>query len=253
MVKNKAKTEIKKKPRKITEPIGPLGIRAQKICFLAEQIRDRQTTKTNLETLQNRKSQFKGIADEAESLIDTVHVFRSNGNEVSLMPIIPILEKAILFVSELSDRYRNEPQSARQALKQQIDTPIKPLEETLLHIWIKITQPEPGAVTLSHILNNFPQFKATCQEIQDFRKQLEELSRTLPRNQNKYNIVLDLQTQLHQRIEQLKNTGIDSEVQIYLQKLAAGVTLNELLKKPTVLEFLKNYNLLSSLMVSFRP
>ena len=250
MVKKTTKPSIK---RKNIDPKSSLGILSQKVFSLAEQNRNRQTTTTNLEALQNRKRQLEIIVNSATSLVDTVQVFRLKGNDIPLTTVTPLFEKARLSILELSDRYRIDPQSALQTLKPQISSPLKPLEEILLNIWARIAQPKQGAVTLSSILSQFSQFKKTCLEIKKYCYQLEQLSHTLPQNQEEYDTVIKLQEQLHQHVAQLETTGLDLEVQRYLRNLSTGVILSELLEKPTVLEFLKYHNLLSSLMVSFRP
>lgn len=231
-------------------PRGPLSLLADHVRRLAGEVRSQQTTGDHLSALEQRRNQFDGIASRAEGLVEIARALRT---AQAAVPPLPALRASLQAASEVRQRYAADPQAVRGASARSIDSPLQPAEEAFRHAWGQVASPDPGAVALAELLSRFPQFAAARADIQQFCLRLAQAARTLPRSADDVAVVLQLKKQLHDRIEALEHEGVDADVQRFLREAVTGVSLDRLLERPAIVEFLRANQLLSSLMVSFRP
>ncbi len=232
------------------EPKGPLGLTARRVHALAEEVRDHQATTQHLAALQQRRGHLEALATRVEVLVDAARVLDSAGAAV---PAAPEVARARQVTAELRERYERDPQSVRRALPPSLELPLQHLENALLQSWNELAAPQPGAVALAQLLARFPHFREAQTQIARLCEHLDEATRTLPKAADDLTRVSNRKQELQDRIEALKDDGMDADVQRFLKGTAAGVPLDQLLGEPHVLEFLRPHDLLSSLTVSFRP
>jgi hypothetical protein len=228
---------------------GPLGLVAESVRGLAEELRNQQTTVDYLAALQQRSEQLGGIATKVESLVDTARVLKAAGIRPASVSSFSSARQA---VSELRERYEREPQAVRQAQARSLDSPLTVAQDAFRQAWVAFAGPTPGALALAELLARFPQFRDAQSEVQVLCAQLTEAARTLPSSESDLSQLADVQRKLQERIETLKDDGMDADVQQFMRDSANGVPLEQLLEKPSLLEFLRTHGLLSSLTVTFR-
>jgi hypothetical protein len=229
---------------------GPLGLVAERVRGLAEELRNQQTTADYLAALQQRSEQLDGIATAAESLVETAAVLKAAGVRPGPITAFSAARQA---VSELRQRYESEPQAVRQAQARSLDSPLSTALSAFRQAWAAFVGPAPGALALADLLARFPQFRDAESEIHALCAQLTEAARNLPSSESDLSRVKDIQRKLQERIAALKDDGMDADVQQFMRDSANGVPLEQLLGKPNLLEFLRTHRLLSSLTVTFRP
>lgn len=235
--------------RTTSGPGGPIGQAAARVRTIAEQLGDQQATATHLSALQQRRDQFDAIAKRSEDLVASARVLRSAGCGI---PKVTVLAPAIQAVSEIADRVKKEPRSVRSALPKSIDAPLSSVEAVLNQTWQGLAMPSPGARALTELLDRFPQFRDARTALLDLSEKLMLSARSLPASGEQVERVRKWQAQIQDTIEALQDDGLDAEVQQFLRDSADGVRLDKLLEQPSVVEFLRDHDLLSALTVSFR-
>jgi hypothetical protein len=238
----------RRKPRTAT---GPLGLAAERVRALAEQLRNQQTTADYLAALQQRRDQLDVIALAAEALVATARVLRSAGAKP---PPVATLVPARQGVLELRRRYESDPQAVRQAQARNLDAPIASTNEVFREAWLEVTGPNAGAVALAELLASFPpQFRQARAQIQRICQHLMAAASQLPTSEAELTDVRQKQRELQEKIVELEDMGLDADVQRFLRQCTSAVPLEDLITKPTVLAFLRAHpQLLASLYVSFR-
>ena len=227
---------------------GPVGLAAQNVKKLAEQLRDQQQTADHLEALQERQNHLNAIALKAESLVEAHRVLKVAGIQLVPHNTIATSRQA---VRDLRDRYANDPFTVRQQART-IDAPLASSESAMQQAWAQLAGPSANASALAELLGRFNQFRVAGAAIRKICEQLTIASRTLPRSAKDLTSVRDGQSQLQNLIETLKGEGLDTDVLQFLRDSVNGVPLEELLGKKAVLEFLRTHQLISSLTVTFR-
>lgn len=232
------------------EPSGPVGVTASRVRDLAVRVRDHQETSEHIAALQQRIDQLDALATRLQDLLSAARVLKKAG---AVLPVPRELRTAKQTVLDLKERYQRDPQSVRRAQPAGLESPIRPLDEALQKSWKELATPRPGAVALAQLLGRFPLFREAQIEIAELCEKLEGKASALPRSEDDHTRVVDLNQQLRDRIEALEGDGMDSDVQRFLRGTARGVPLDQLLREPHVLDFLRTHDLLPSLTVSFRP
>lgn len=234
--------------RRATRAVGgPLGLSAQNAKALAEQLRDQQKTADHLAALQERRTQLDGVAVKAEALVQAHRIL--NAQDTTLP--VAILKTSRQAVRDLRERYTNDPLTVRLSAKN-IDAPLVPTEQVLQQAWAQVAAPSANASALAQLLGRFAQFRTASTAMQQLCDLLVDAARRFPESAKDLANVVDLKKRLDDQVETLKGKGLDSDVLQFLRDSVAGVSLEELLGKPSVLEFLRAHKLLPSLTVSFR-
>ena len=234
--------------RRATRAVGgPLGLAAQNAKSLAEQLRDQQKTADHLAALKERRTQLDAVAVKAETLVQAYRVLRAQS------PTLPtgVIKTARQAVRDLRDRYTDDPLTVRLSAKN-IDAPLGPTELVLQQTWTRVATPSANASALAELLGRFAQFRAASAAIRHSCERLVDAARLFPQSAKDLANVADLKERLDEQVETLKGKGLDSDVVQFLRDSVNGVPLEELLGKPSVLEFLRSHKLLPSLTVSFR-
>jgi hypothetical protein len=217
----------------------------------AEQLRDQQTTGELLSALQQRHDQFDALAAAVEKLAACAALLSKHG--VGLPPF-PSIAEARQTATELRERYESDVRSARAAQPRTLEGPITTSSTVLAKRWAEFAAPPSAAVALVELLGTFPpSLQGSRLRISTLCDALNAAARKPPASEEEVLSVEALQAELQKQIDDLRETGLDAEVQAFLRDSATGVPLRELLEKPSIMQFLRaNPALLDALSVGFR-
>lgn len=115
--------------------------------------------------------------------------------------------------------------------------------------WHSFVDPPSENDPLVEVLERFPSLKKAAAQLSDIRESIRQAAAQLPKTKRDITKVAKLKSQQEECLSLLEKSGINDEVVDFLRRCATGVPLTELIDRPSLLEWIRNNELLDSFTV----
>lgn len=200
-----------------------------------------------------RNDELKMIVIYVDKLSELVHLFRKHGFIIDIGSIVnyPIeLFKTLYKNWEIDRKYIIQRNDFFIRVKwEHIEAEIKSILDTEWKKYINDKKPNINKETLD-VFEQIPDFEKIVLTLKEKLESLEEMKNNLPMDDNSFQLVLKISSEMQELIEKLESNNIPDSVSNFLKKAPMGIDLSEITTE--ILEWLRENNLIHLCQVTFR-
>lgn len=229
----------------MTRRQGSLLSRAKELIEKSREYRAWEDRRSELEGLATRKDETARIRTRSSQLSRSARLLRQKAAVPQATLRTEQLGEVVRKTEALLAGFEKDPitiTKPRALDNLKIEETLNELQERCEQAWtaFAVAGEKSG---VEAILEKFPEFRVAAAQVRQIRSKLQNIAASLPERADDIVEVEKLKAELKAKMRELGGESLDLDVRNFLARSVDGVTLADLLSRPKVLEWIKEYRL----------